>query len=52
MLDQTVDHNTPSNPRHHDEHHEPDRARKRVARKFFDTLLEDPDDPHICRGID
>jgi hypothetical protein len=54
MLDQqTVDKKKPSGSRHSDDNQKPDdRARERVVRRFFDSLLEDPDDPMICRGID
>ena len=49
MLDQTVDQNTPS--RRPDEG-QLAHARERVAHRFFEILLEEPDDLHICRGID
>jgi hypothetical protein len=39
-------------PRRADEPRKPDVKNVKHARTYIDSLLEDPDDPMICRGID
>ena len=51
MRDQrTIDQEKPSGSRRSDDNKKPDA--KRNERRFVDALLEDPDDPMICRGIE
>lgn len=53
MFDQQTVDKTKSTPRRSDDKQEPnDRARERAVRGFIDALLQEPDDPAICRGID
>ena len=53
MLDQQTVDKKKSGPRRSDDRQQPDdSARERATRRFFDALLEDPENPQICRGID